>query len=108
MTPALAAAGKNIKSAVASMIRIFSVGPDFLTIEQAEILVSKGVTLDRFKTINNIAFRPENKPDLILINKNQAKEPFFKSFTDTSKTYQKLFSLPNRLSEDLLHGQRFP
>jgi len=50
MTPALAAAGKNIKNAVASMIRIFSVGPDFLTKEQTGILV-KDVTFDRFKTI---------------------------------------------------------
>ena len=90
MTPALAAAGKNIKNAVASMIRIFSVGPDFLTKDQVEILVSNGVILDRFKTINNIAFRPENKPDLILINKNQAKEPFFKSFKDTFKDIPKI------------------
>ena len=90
MTPALAAAGKNIKNAVASMIRIFSVGPDFLTKDQVELLVSNGVILDRFKTINNIAFRPENKPDLILIDKNQAKEPFFKSFKDTYKDIPKI------------------
>jgi diguanylate cyclase (GGDEF)-like protein len=90
MTPARAAAGKNIKNAVASMIRIFSVGPDFLTKEHAESLVSKGAVLDRFKTINNIVFRPENKPDLILINKNQAKEPSFKSFTDTYKGIPKI------------------
>lgn len=90
MTPALAAAEKNTKNAVASMIRIFSVGPDFLTKEQSESLASKGVTLDRFKAINNIVFRPENKPDLIFINKNQAKEPFFKSFTDTFKDIPKI------------------
>jgi len=72
------------------MIRIFSIGPDFLTKDQAESLVSKGVTLDRFKTINNIAFRPENKPDLILISKNQAKEPFLKSFKDTFKDIPKI------------------
>lgn len=65
------------------MIRIFSVGPDFLTKKQSENLVSMGAALDRFKTINSIVFRPENKPDLILIDKNQAKEPSFKSFIAT-------------------------
>jgi diguanylate cyclase (GGDEF)-like protein len=90
MTPAPAAAGKNIKNAVASMIRIFAVGSDFLTKEQADILVSKGAVLDRFKTVNNIVFRPENKPDLILINKKQAKEPSFKSFIDTFKDVPKI------------------
>ena len=71
------------------MIRIFSVGPDFLTKEQTGILV-KDVTFDRFKTINDIVFRPENRPDLIFINKNQAREPFFKSFTDTFKEIPKI------------------
>ncbi len=64
------------------MIRIFSVGPDFLTKEQTENLVSRGAAIDRFKTINNIVFRPENRPDLILIDKNQAKETSFKSFIE--------------------------
>lgn len=65
------------------MIRIYSIGPDFLTKEQAENLVSKGSVLDRFRSITNIVFRPENKPDLILIDKNQSKEPSFKSFIAT-------------------------
>ena len=90
MTPALAAAEKNIKNAVASMIRIFSIGPDFLTKDQTEILVSKGIVLNRFKTINNIALRPENKPDLIFIDINQAKEPAFKTFRDTFKDIPKI------------------
>src|SRR5574340_293841 len=85
MTHVRAAVGKNIKNAVGSMIRIFSVGPDILTKDQAQDLVSKGMTLDRFKTINNIVSRPERRPDLIFINKNQAKEPFFRSFTDIFK-----------------------
>lgn len=89
MTSALAAAQKNIKNAVASMIKIFSVGSDFLTKEQTEILV-KDITIDRFKTINDITFRSENKPDLIFINKYQAKEPFFKSFTETFKEIPKI------------------
>src|SRR3990172_1731535 len=90
MTPALAAAGKNTKNAVESMIRIFSVGSDFLTKEQVDIFSLKSAALDRFKTINNIVFRPENKPDLFLIDKNQAKEPSFKSFTDTFKDIPKI------------------
>ncbi len=42
MTPALAAAGKNIKNVAVSMIRIFAVGPDFLTKEQADSPCFKG------------------------------------------------------------------
>src|SRR5574340_173891 len=83
MTPALAAAGRNTKNAVVLMTRIFSVGPDLLTKEQAESLVSKGAVLDRFKTLDSILFRPEHRPDLILIDKNQAKEPSFHSFMAT-------------------------
>ena len=90
MTPALAEAERNTKNAAVSMIRIFAIGPDFLTKEHADALVLKGAALDRFKTINNIVFRPENKPDLILINKNQSKEPSFKSFIDTFKDIPKI------------------
>ncbi len=90
MTRVLAAVEKNSKNVVESMIRVFSIGPDLLTKEQEEILVSKGASLDRFKTIDNIVFRPENKPDLILIDKNQSKAPSFRSFTDRFKDIPKI------------------
>ena len=90
MTPARAAAGKNTRNVVESMIRIFSVGSDFLTKERTDFFTLKGAVLDRFKTINNIVFRPENKPDLFLIDKNQAKQPSFKSFTDRFKDIPKI------------------
>jgi diguanylate cyclase (GGDEF)-like protein len=72
------------------MIRIFSVGPDFLTKSQSKILVSKSAALSSFNTIDNVVFRPENKPDLILIDKNQAKEPAFKAFADRHKDIPKI------------------
>ena len=72
------------------MIRIFSVGPDFLTESQSKILVSKSAALSSFNTIDNVVFRPENKPDLILIDKNQAKKPAFKTFADRHKDIPKI------------------
>ncbi len=65
------------------MIKIFSIGPDLLPKQMAESLISKGASISRFKTINNIVFKPENNPDLILVDKNQAKEPSFRSFINT-------------------------
>jgi len=72
------------------MIRIFFIGPDILKKKLTESLVSKGAAIDRFDTINSIAFRPEHKPDLILIDKYQAREPSFKSFSETFRDTPKI------------------
>ncbi len=72
------------------MSRIFFIGPDFLKKELLENLAAKGDTVDRFKTLNNITFRQEYKPDLILIDKNQSKEPSFNLFLDTFRDIPKI------------------
>jgi len=72
------------------MIRIFFIGPDILKKKLTESLVSKGATIDSFTTINSITFRPDQKPDLILIDKYQAREPSFKSFSDTFRDTPKI------------------
>jgi diguanylate cyclase (GGDEF)-like protein len=90
MTRARAAAGKNTRNVVVSMIRIFTVGPDFLIKDHLESLALKGATFDKFKGISNIVFRPENRPDVILISKDQAKEPSFKTFKSNFKEIPKI------------------
>lgn len=90
MIPVPAEAEKNTKNAVGRMIRVFSVGPDLPTREQEEFFAGRGWTVDRFKTVHNLVLRSENRPDLLLIDKNQSREPSFKAFTDLYRDIPKI------------------
>jgi len=89
MSPVLAAAGRNTRSVAVSMTKIFCIGEDFLKKEFENILLSKGRRIFKFASINNLKYRHEDKPDLIIIEKSQGTElalkEFLAQFRDTPK-----------------------
>jgi diguanylate cyclase (GGDEF)-like protein len=62
------------------MTRIFYVGSDSPGKEVRNILTSPGRSLMQFKSINNLVYRSEDTPDLILVDKRQSSEPSFRQF----------------------------
>lgn len=72
------------------MIRIFYVGPDFPKEERGNFLASQGRSVIQFKSINNLMYRPEDKPDLIIVDKRQSSEQSFKEFIAKFKDIPKI------------------
>jgi diguanylate cyclase (GGDEF)-like protein len=62
------------------MTKIFCVGEDLLTREFEHILASKGMRFFKFQSITGLLHRADDKPDLIIIDKNQGTEPAFRKF----------------------------
>jgi GAF domain-containing protein len=62
------------------MIRIFCVGQDLLKEEQNDILASKDRNIVKFASIEGMIFRPEDRPDLIILDKDQSSQPSIKRF----------------------------
>jgi diguanylate cyclase (GGDEF)-like protein len=80
MNPALAEAERNIKNAAERMSRIFSIGLSTSRKENEITLAAKSEDIFRFKSINDIRYRPGNEPDLIVVDKNQSAETSFREF----------------------------
>jgi diguanylate cyclase (GGDEF)-like protein len=62
------------------MTKIFCIGKDLLTQAHEDILTSKDRSILKFKSVSNVIFRPEDKPDIILIARDQSAEPSLKDF----------------------------
>lgn len=62
------------------MIKIFYIGQDIIKRELEEVLSSKNRSIIKFKSINDLIYRPEDRPDLIIVDKNQNSEASFKDF----------------------------
>ena len=62
------------------MPRIFCIGPDILSKKDEGFLASKGWRIIKFSSINNLAHRPEDSPDVMIIDKNQSSGPSFREF----------------------------
>jgi diguanylate cyclase (GGDEF)-like protein len=80
MIPAPAAAAKNTKNAVGLMNKVFYIGAVGIKREFEELLLDRGLTLFRFRSIGTMRYRADDSPDLMIIEKAQSKEPFFKEF----------------------------
>ncbi len=62
------------------MIKIFCIGEDLLKEEFENILLSKDRRIFKVASIKNLIYRPEDKPDLIIIDKNQGTGPALREF----------------------------
>lgn len=62
------------------MIKIFYIGQDIIKKELEDVLAAKETSIIKFKSINDLIYRPEDKPDLIIVDKNQSSESSFKEF----------------------------
>jgi diguanylate cyclase (GGDEF)-like protein len=62
------------------MANIYYIGQDDFKKEFRNIIESKKAIFIKLKTINNLLYRPEDKPDLIIAEKKQSSEPSFKEF----------------------------
>jgi len=82
------------------MNKIFFIGSAFLNQKQENFIISKSDHIFRFKTINHLAHRPEDNPDLIFIDKNQSKEPKFKLFLNNFKAVPKIIFSDNNSFKD--------
>lgn len=80
MIPAPAAAAKSSKNAVAYMNKVFYIGSAGIRREHEELLLDKGASLFRFRSIGTVRYRAEDTPDLLIMEKEQSREPSFKEF----------------------------
>ncbi len=62
------------------MTKIFCIGQDPLTRAHEDILTAKNSSILKFKSVNSVIFRPEDTPDVIIIDKDQSAEPSLKAF----------------------------
>ncbi|MDA8079777.1 MAG: sensor domain-containing diguanylate cyclase [Nitrospiraceae bacterium] len=62
------------------MNKVFCIGADLFNGERDSALFSKRRSIFKFKSINNLQYRPENRPDIIIVDKNQSSEPSFREF----------------------------
>jgi len=72
------------------MTKIFFIGPDLLYKEFVNILSPKDMVIIKFKTVNNLIFRPEEKPALVIIDRNQSSEPSFRDFVTAFRDTPKI------------------
>lgn len=72
------------------MSNIFSIGAGPLAKEKDIVLASKGCNILKFKSIRDLRYRPENKPDLIIIDKGQSAELSFKEFQTSFRDIPKI------------------
>jgi diguanylate cyclase (GGDEF)-like protein len=62
------------------MAKIFCIGQDLLTEAQEDKLTSTSRSILKFKSVSAAIFRPEDTPDLIIIDKEQSAESSLKEF----------------------------
>lgn len=62
------------------MIKIFYIGRDFSGKEKENLISAKDRNIFNFKSIKNLLYRPEDRPDLIIVEKNQCSESSFREF----------------------------
>ncbi|MEW6109434.1 MAG: sensor domain-containing diguanylate cyclase [Nitrospirota bacterium] len=72
------------------MTKIFYIGADPFKKEYEDILSSKDTSILKFKTINNLVYRPEDKPDIIIADKKQSSETSFQEFLRKFKDVPKV------------------
>jgi len=62
------------------MSKIFSIGQAPLNKEKEIALASRESSVLKFKSIKDMRYRPEDRPDLIIVDKDQGSEPSFREF----------------------------
>lgn len=71
------------------MNKVFYVGSGGINRELEEMLLDRGASLFRFRSIGTIRYRAEDSPDLMIIERAQSREPSFKEllkkFRETPK-----------------------
>lgn len=90
MNPVRAVAVENTKSVAVQMFKIFLIGNSMVAKEQKDLLSSKEYSFITFKSINDLMFRNEDKPDVIIIDKNQIYEQAFKEFSKKFRNIPKV------------------
>ncbi len=93
------------------MNKIFCIG-DLFTREHDSVLFSKHRSIFKFKSIHNLRYRPENRPDIIIVDKNQSAEPSFKEFLREFSGVPKIVYSPDNVfrgfSRWLKHAPVYP
>lgn len=96
MNPARVAADGNIRSVAVQMFKLFFIGNDILKKEYEDILSTKNNSIIKFKNINELMYRSEDKPHVIIIDKHQISENSFRDFAHKFRKVPKIvFSKEN-------------
>jgi diguanylate cyclase (GGDEF)-like protein len=72
------------------MNKIFTIGQAPLKKGKEIALASRGKSILKFKSINEMRYRPEDRPDLIIVDKNQSSETSFREFQMSFKDIPKI------------------
>ncbi len=72
------------------MSKIFSIGQAPRNKEKEITLASRGNSVLKFKSIKDMRYRPEDRPDLIIVDKDQSDESSFREFQASFKDIPKI------------------
>jgi diguanylate cyclase (GGDEF)-like protein len=90
------------------MTRIFCIGQDLLTGAHEDILTSKNRSISKFKSVAGAIFRPEDRPDLIIIDKEQSAAPSIKEFLSLFREVPKIVLSKSHPFKGLGRWIRYP
>jgi diguanylate cyclase (GGDEF)-like protein len=90
------------------MTKIFCIGQDLLTGAHEDILTSKDTSISKFKSVAGAIFRPEDRPDLIIIDKEQSVAPSFKEFLARFREVPKIVLSKSHPFKGLSGWMRYP
>ena len=72
------------------MNKIFTIGQAPLKKVKEIALACRGKSVLKFKSINDMRYRPEDRPDIIIVDKNQSSEKSFREFQMSFKDVPKI------------------
>ncbi len=72
------------------MTKIFCIGQNLLGNEHENILTSRGRIISKFASVDGVLCRPEDRPDLLIIDKDQSSQPSIGKFLSLFKDVPKI------------------
>jgi diguanylate cyclase (GGDEF)-like protein len=81
---------RNLRNAAVQMPKIFLIGSEVLREDYEYALASNGHSISKFKSLNMVLQRLNEKVDLLIIDKKQNVDSSFKEFLKLSKTIPKI------------------
>jgi diguanylate cyclase (GGDEF)-like protein len=85
-----AAAARSTRNAAGRMSKIYAIGQAPLRKEREIAIAFSGASILKFKSLADIRRRPEDRPDLIIVDRDQGSEALFNEFQRTFRDTPKI------------------
>jgi diguanylate cyclase (GGDEF)-like protein len=90
------------------MTRIFCIGQDLLTGAHEDVLTSGNRSISKFKSVAGAIFRPDDRPDLIIMDKEQSADPSIKEFLSFFREVPKIILSKSHPFKGLGRWMKYP